>query len=187
MFGEDEAPKAPPLVRVEADKSGRATCRRCSNKIDKGETRFGLEAWIAGRVAVGWQHRKCFPMGFMFEEAKSSRGKCKHSGEGFNKGEVRFAVSKELKLFIKLACVDEALAEAVRSLDGVFLDDIEGYQELGAEQRRDVANIITKFSPSAANQPQAGSDETAGRKRRPYTKAGGSSGDKAKKAKRNAT
>ena len=80
------------LVRVEEAKSNRSSCRRCQENIVKGEIRFGLEAWMAGRVLVGWVHLDCFKQGLKFDVAQNGRAKCKQSGEAFTKGECHATV-----------------------------------------------------------------------------------------------
>lgn len=43
------------VVKVEQAATGRSTCRATGEKIEKGEWRAGMEAWVAGRVNMTWQ------------------------------------------------------------------------------------------------------------------------------------
>ncbi|MCL7037376.1 hypothetical protein MKW94_019800 [Papaver nudicaule] len=45
---------------VEVSSSGRATCRRCSGKITKGEVRISTKAEGPGARGVQWHHATCF-------------------------------------------------------------------------------------------------------------------------------
>ena len=46
-----------PIVKVEEAKSSRSTCKATGEKIEKGEWRVGMEAWVAGRMSMTWQAR----------------------------------------------------------------------------------------------------------------------------------
>ena len=45
--------------RIEIASSGRATCKICQRRINKGTARFGLEAYFRGRETVKWHHLSC--------------------------------------------------------------------------------------------------------------------------------
>ena len=55
--GEDAPPTKEDtrLVKVEQALSNRSTCKATGEKIDKGEWRVGMEAWVAGRMSMTWQ------------------------------------------------------------------------------------------------------------------------------------
>lgn len=44
---------------IEKAKSGRARCRKCREKIEKDELRFGFESDFEGAVTMQWYHLKC--------------------------------------------------------------------------------------------------------------------------------
>ena len=118
------------LITVEKAKSGRAKCRRCASKIEKGETRVGVKGWIAGRQAIMWQKPDCFSKGMEFAKAKSSRGKCKMTGEQFTKGEDQLVFTvHNSRIPIKLSAVGSALEE-VQSITTIKMEDVEGFENL---------------------------------------------------------
>ena len=43
------------ILKVEKALSGRSTCRATGEKIEKGELRVGMEAWMGGRMSMTWQ------------------------------------------------------------------------------------------------------------------------------------
>eukprot|EP00873_Tetraselmis_striata_P012668 jgi/Tetstr1/432932/TSEL_022272.t1 len=174
----EEAGKS--LVRVESARSGRSSCRSCGEKIALGETRFGVEAWIAGRVAVGWLRQSCFQGQLALDVASNARAKCKHCGEKFAKGETRFAVCNYLKMFVKLGCVDDVLREAAKAFgsNGPTLEDIQGFRDLDAAQQAEVAAAVTVL-PRAA---QKASGKATGKRA-----AAGGEGRSKKKPKKGAT
>ncbi|MFW9788867.1 MAG: PARP-type zinc finger-containing protein [Candidatus Thorarchaeota archaeon] len=45
--------------KIEPAKSSRATCRTCSQKIQKGELRLGEPFLYEGHISYGWHHLKC--------------------------------------------------------------------------------------------------------------------------------
>jgi hypothetical protein len=57
---------------IEAAKSGRASCRKCKEKIAKGELRFGLEVpndFAEGETSYRWFHLACAAKGQPIELA----------------------------------------------------------------------------------------------------------------------
>jgi len=138
------------IVTVEKAKSGRSKCRRCLSKIEKGETRVGLQGWISGRQTTMWQKTSCFAKGMevshislthtfsslilklhaQFSKAKSSRGKCKMTGEKFEKGEDQLVFSvHNSRVPIKLSAVGRALEE-FQTISTIKLEDVEGFKGL---------------------------------------------------------
>jgi hypothetical protein len=64
-------------ITCELAKTGRSTCRKCSEAIEKGAPRVGMQAWIVGRQAVTWQHACCFLENLTVGYEESGRAKCK--------------------------------------------------------------------------------------------------------------
>ena len=75
----------PPIL--EAAKTGRSSCKQCGEKIDAGELRVGLPAFIRGSVTTAWTKAECFKGAVMVEIAPDNRSKCKASGEKIVKNE----------------------------------------------------------------------------------------------------
>ncbi len=74
---------------IEAAKSGRATCRTCKKKIDKGALRFGEAAENQfdpdGGMSLRWHHLEC-AAGAMPEKVKPALDE--HDGEIANRDEI---------------------------------------------------------------------------------------------------
>ena len=139
------------LITVEKAKSGRAKCRRCASKIEKGETRVGVKGWIAGRQAIMWQKPDCFSKGMEFAKAKSSRGKCKITGEQFTKGEDQLVFTvHNSRIAIKLSAVGSALEE-VQSITTIKLEDVEGFENLEESSVSVLNNSFSGGGGSSSN------------------------------------
>jgi len=52
------APPAPEYL-IEIDKSGRAGCKACKNKINRGDLRLGTRVMIRDHVTYAWRHFAC--------------------------------------------------------------------------------------------------------------------------------
>ena len=52
---------AKPAIIIEKAVSGRSTCRSTGEKIEKGELRVGMEAYLGGRISMTWQARDRAP------------------------------------------------------------------------------------------------------------------------------
>jgi len=137
-----KAGKGSTLIRVEPAKSGRASCRRCKVKIQAGETRIGLEAWIMGRQAVTWQHPKCFAEGIHFSPSPSARGSCKFSGERFEKGETRLGLtSHTTKSYVKIEHASAVLEDFVKTTK-LNLTKVEGFKSLDAKSKKSLQQAL---------------------------------------------
>merc|ERR1712129_640374 len=79
-------------LTCEFAKTGRSTCRKCGEKIEKGAPRVGMTAWIVGRSAITWQCAHCVFDTLACNYDRTGRTKCKSSGESFAKGELRLGV-----------------------------------------------------------------------------------------------
>lgn len=51
-----------PSYKIEAAKSGRSSCKKCKEKIGKGEIRIGTVSMKDDIEMVGWRHVKCFAL-----------------------------------------------------------------------------------------------------------------------------
>merc|ERR1711871_266876 len=80
------------VLQIENAKTSRSRCRKCMEKIEKGELRVGMKAWIMGRSAMTWNHPKCFAENIKLDEAANSRTKCKVSNIPFQAGDVRIGL-----------------------------------------------------------------------------------------------
>lgn len=125
---DDEANKAPPLT-VEEAKSGRSTCKSSGEKIEKGEMRVGIEAFMGGRMTMAWQKLVGFFDNCRIEHClRKASGKCRATGYTFQQGDVRFVATlgkeRPSKMFLTMDAAHEALIPAVEALEGAPWDPL---------------------------------------------------------------
>jgi hypothetical protein len=119
------------LVTVERAKTGRSKCRKCMEKLEEGEYRVGMQAWIMGRQAVTWQHPACFTSKIHVIAEASGRGKCKASGEQFCKGEIKIGLTSHTNtVFVKPEAVPSLLAPVFTVVPDFKIADIQGLDDL---------------------------------------------------------
>lgn len=174
-------------LTLEYAKTGRSTCRKCKQKIDKGEPRVGMEAWIVGRNAITWQRPRCLLQNLcvVYEKSGGGRGRCKSTNRSFSKGQPKVGIRCHTATsYYHVDAVGSVLANVValmgtdpnRKSDGfeVGIDDIDGNQKLSEEDRAAVAAVLeTVFGNAAGGGGSGGGKEespspvpSAGRKRR---------------------
>jgi len=128
------------LVTTAQAVSSRSTCRKCKQIIEKGEMRVGVEAWVAGRQSMTWQHPICFVSNLDVEVvSKGVTGSCKQTRTKIEKGSVRTTVwSNTAKFYLSIAGV-YVLLEAITqtagssSIDQWCLEHINGLKSLPQE------------------------------------------------------
>eukprot|EP00468_Gymnochlora_sp_CCMP2014_P003528 CAMPEP_0167750938 /NCGR_PEP_ID=MMETSP0110_2-20121227/6274_1 /TAXON_ID=629695 /ORGANISM="Gymnochlora sp., Strain CCMP2014" /LENGTH=237 /DNA_ID=CAMNT_0007636325 /DNA_START=120 /DNA_END=830 /DNA_ORIENTATION=+ len=136
----------PNVIKVEKAKTGRSRCRKCMETIQKGEVRIGMNAWIAGRNAVTWQHPVCFFENISFTRENTGRSKCKYSGDKFQKGDARLSCQSHTAFTnIKLSALSLCLREAVISSPQVVMEKHSpefwpGYDMLTEEEKEVVTS-----------------------------------------------
>jgi len=138
-----------PLLKCEAAKSGRAKCRRCLEKIEKGSMRIGLDSWIAGRLATTWQDPSCFAKGMSFNLCESGRGKCKVGNEAFEKNQPRLTFqSHQTTAHVCLDHASKALQGVLGVLPSIEASELEGF-ELLSDEEQEKAKVLLKTSDSS--------------------------------------
>ena len=131
------------LPTLERAKTGRSTCRGCGEGISAGDLRVGVEAFVAGRVAMTWQHPACALRACHLERCPANRGKCKATDESFAKGDARLCIrSKEHKSYYGLAGMGPALRPALEAVPGFDVADVAGFADLDANLRAAVADAL---------------------------------------------
>ncbi|KAK9799849.1 hypothetical protein WJX73_009741 [Symbiochloris irregularis] len=151
MSDTDDTAEKKSVVKVEQASTGRSTCRATGEKIEKGEWRAGMEAWVAGRVNMTWQKLLPFLQNCSVEtcSGKGNNGTCKQSGHKFTKGEARFvAVVKEKRNYLTLESAATELKPALEAIDSAefVATDFKGLEELSQEDRQ---KFIDAFQVSA--------------------------------------
>merc|ERR1740130_2655650 len=82
-------------ITIEFAKTGRSTCRKCRNKIEKGQPRVGMMAWIVGRNAMTWQHPMCALQNIVIGYERSNqnkKGRCKATNVVFLKDDLKIGI-----------------------------------------------------------------------------------------------
>uniref|UniRef100_A0A7S4DXD7 PARP-type domain-containing protein n=1 Tax=Lotharella globosa TaxID=91324 RepID=A0A7S4DXD7_9EUKA len=141
------------ILKVENAKTGRSKCRKCMEKLEKGELRVGMQAWIMGRQSMTWQHPKCFMENISFTREATGRGKCKISKKSFEAGEARLSLrSHTATSNVKLTLLPLCLRSFVKAVsEEKNSGDIEphtwnGYEILEKEEREVVESGIKACS-----------------------------------------
>ncbi|GAB5367827.1 hypothetical protein AAMO2058_001265000 [Amorphochlora amoebiformis] len=134
------------VVTIESAKSARAKCRLCMEKIEKGEFRIGMRAWIMGRNAITWQHPECFFDTAEITRDTTGRGKCKVSKERFSKGEARMTFrSHTTKANVKLVYLADCLRCVFQTLpkdraESIDPSEMDGYDNLSDKEKDIITN-----------------------------------------------
>merc|ERR1712232_469682 len=155
------------VITCEKAKTGRSTCRKCREKIEKGSPRVGMKAWIAGRQSMTWQRPECFLTNLIVAYEASGRSRCKLTNKNFIKGELKIGTrSHSATLYFKpeafrnvLQAVlhlwmsshnngDQHLEEQVNAKKIFCVDSIEGHDKLSDGDRTDFQSLLTSVKSS---------------------------------------
>jgi len=152
----DEEKEKGPLITVEEAKSGRSTCKSTGEKIEKGETRVGMEAYIGGRMTMGWQKLSAFVDNCRVEHCmRKGSGKCRATLHVFEKGEVRFVAlmgrDKPHKMFLTLEAAREVLEPVFKAVPGKWdAITVQGLADIQAEPRKKFYSLFKVPANKAA-------------------------------------
>jgi len=144
-------------LQLEYAKSGRSTCRKCSENIDKGAPRVGVEAWISGRQSMTWQHVTCFLSTLTCGYEKTGRSKCSVEGELIEKGLVKLtAHSHTATRHYKLDVLEKILSVVLSwvpfdqledAKSSLSLEGIDGIKDLKKEDQEKLESILSGIKP----------------------------------------
>jgi len=134
-------------ISFDRAKTGRSTCRKCRESIEKQAPRVGMQAWISGRQAVTWQCVECFLTNFICVYEVSGRSRCKLSGENFAKGELKVGVrSHSATSFYKIEqYVDGSGSSAFEQVIGWVLSRWRAIMHLSPDQIARVNSTILQI------------------------------------------
>lgn len=151
-------------LTLEYAKTGRSTCRKCKNKIEKGKPRVGMEAWIVGRNCITWQCPGCLLQNLCcaYEKSKVGKGKCKVSQAPFVKGQLKVGI--RCHTATSYYCT-EAIAGVLSNVvcfmrtDGsdkveLTVDGMDGNDKLSNEDRQKLKFLIEEMLQTTG--PQLG-------------------------------
>mmetsp|Transcript_2808 Transcript_2808/g.8294 ORF Transcript_2808/g.8294 Transcript_2808/m.8294 type:complete len:367 (+) Transcript_2808:696-1796(+) len=136
----------PPIL--EAAKTGRSSCKQCGEKIDAGELRVGLPAFIRGSVTTAWTKAECFKGAVMVEIAPDNRSKCKASGEKIVKNEDLRVVAyvgpvsdPKSKVNYKPAFIADFLEDWMAEVS-IEPSDVRGFNKLDADKQAEFIGLF---------------------------------------------
>ena len=152
-------------LTLEYAKTGRSSCRKCRDKIEKGKPRVGMEAWIVGRNCITWQHPSCLLQNLccLYEKANGGKGKCKVSHIPFVKGQLKIGIRCHTATsYYRIDAIASVLANIVSMLrveDGnedfrLTVDDIDGNEKLSKEDRKTVESIVEAIFQNPVQQQE---------------------------------
>ena len=149
-------------LTLELAKTGRSTCRKCKNKIEKGSPRVGMKAWIVGRQAITWQCPSCCLSNLTCGYETTGRSKCKVTGEYFTKDELKVGIRCHTATsFYKVHAIGHllrsvaALTSAESADDSLKIDRIEGNSSLSDEDLEELQYMIGDVITSTRKQESA--------------------------------
>ena len=179
-------------LTLERAKTGRSSCRKCRDKIEKGAPRVGMEAWIVGRQAITWQHPKCLLENTccMYEKSNGGKGKCKASQVPFTKGQLKIGIrchtATSYYRIESFAGVLSNVVSLMRSEAGfedvrLTVDGIDGSENLSTEDRESLAaSLETVFEPGQQGTPVSEETNPVKEEEKTMSKTGGSDSTKTK-------
>lgn len=200
---DDEADKAPPLT-VEEAKSGRSTCKSSGEKIEQGEMRVGMEAYMGGRMTMAWQKLTGFFDNCRLENCvRKASGRCRATGYTFQQGDVRFVATmgsdRPHKMFLTIEASQEAMAPAVAAQKGTKWDptSLQGlcnikeaprkeYYSLFGVAAKKAAAFDKKYPPPAEDADVAGPARKRKAPQKSYVAAAGNASKPSKRRKQQA-
>jgi len=157
-------------LTLEYAKTGRSSCRKCRNKIEKGAPRVGMEAWIVGRNCVTWQCPSCLLQNMCCAYERSGKGTCKASRVPFEKGQLKIGIRCHTATsYYRVDAIVGVLVNVVslmRTEVGqedfkLTIDGIDGHEKLSDEDEKKLESIIeTVFQTQIPRQGIAVPEET---------------------------
>merc|ERR1711935_1072450 len=157
-------------LTLEYAKTGRSTCRKCKNKIEKGAPRVGMEAWIVGRNCVTWQQPSCLLQNMCCAYEKSGKGSCKASRVPFEKGQLKIGIRCHTATsYYHIDAIVGVLVNVVslmRTEVGkedfkLTIDGIDGHEKLSDNDEKRLESILeTVFQTQTPRQGIAVPEET---------------------------
>jgi len=161
---EDGEPTDGDGVTIEFAKTGRSTCRKCMNKIEKGQPRVGMMAWIVGRNAMTWQHPICSLKNIVvgYERSNQKKGRCKATNVAFLKDDLKIGIKcHTAKSYYHLDAVRPVLKRILVSAsnddnsDGFKLtvDGVEGNEKLTEDDHERLKSVLTNIYEEKKKEP----------------------------------
>lgn len=141
-------------IICEYAKSGRSTCRKCRDKIEKNAPRVGMQAWIVGRQATTWQCPPCFLSNLTCAYETTGRSRCQITNQNFAKGDLKVGTrSHNATSFYGFDVIGKILRAVVLHIppaergnlgrEVLQVDRINGYQKLSEQDHVRLQNILT--------------------------------------------
>merc|ERR1740130_2407079 len=152
-------------ITIEFAKTGRSTCRKCRNKIEKGQPRVGMMAWIVGRNAMTWQHPICSLQNIVVGYERSNqnkKGRCKATNVVFLKDDLKIGIKcHTAKSYYHLDGIRPVLDRILLSSsnhdtsDGfkLTIDKVEGNEKLMKDEHEKLKSVLKNLYEEKKKEP----------------------------------
>merc|ERR1740130_1596389 len=153
-------------ITIEFAKTGRSTCRKCRNKIEKGQPRVGMMAWIVGRNAMTWQHPICALQNIVIGYERSNqnkKGRCKATNVVFLKDDLKIGIKcHTAKSYYHLEGIRPVLDRILLSSssnddnsDGfkLTIDQVEGNEKLMEDDQEKLKSVLKNLYEEKKKEP----------------------------------
>jgi len=152
-------------ITIEFAKTGRSTCRKCRTKIDKGQPRVGMMAWIVGRNAMTWQHPICALQNIVVGYERSNqnkKGRCKATNVVFLKDDLKIGIKcHTAKSYYHLEGIRPVLDRILVSSsnddnsDGfkLTIDQVEGNEKLMKDDHEKLKSVLKNLYEEKKKEP----------------------------------
>ena len=159
-------------ITIEFAKTGRSTCRKCMTKIDKGQPRVGMMAWIVGRNAMTWQHPICALQNIVVGYERSNqnkKGRCKATNVVFLKDDLKIGIKcHTAKSYYHLDGIRPVLDRILVSSsnddnsDGfkLTIDQVEGNEKLLEVEHEKLKSVLKNLYEEKKKEPVVTVDES---------------------------
>ncbi|OEU20304.1 hypothetical protein FRACYDRAFT_236379 [Fragilariopsis cylindrus CCMP1102] len=159
-------------ITIEFAKTGRSTCRKCRTKIDKGQPRVGMMAWIVGRNAMTWQHPICALQNIVVGYERSNqnkKGRCKATNVVFLKDDLKIGIKcHTAKSYYHLDGIRPVLDRILVSSsnddnsDGfkLTIDQVEGNEKLMEDDQEKLKSVLKNLYEEKKKEPVVSESES---------------------------
>merc|ERR1740130_1291235 len=153
-------------ITIEFAKTGRSTCRKCRNKIEKGQPRVGMMAWIVGRNAMTWQHPICSLQNIVVGYERSNqnkKGRCKATNVVFLKDDLKIGIKcHTAKSYYHLDGIRPVLDRILVSSSNddnnrngfkLTIDQVEGNEKLMEDDHEKLKSVLKNLYEEKKKEP----------------------------------
>lgn len=140
-----------PVLKLEEALTGRSSCRKCREVIDKGNMRVGMKAWIMGRSSWTWSHPVCFTSLLALTREVTGRGRCKLTSYKFDAGEIKVTCTSHTNtLNLSITAAAKTLENIMKEVASYTVSNLlSTLGDVSTEEETRIKNAFEK--PSEGN------------------------------------